>query len=322
MNQSKAGTRVALGKSELKVFPFGLGGNTLGTRTDVEQSERVLDAFVAGGGNLIDTADMYSFWVPGGKGGESETVIGNWLKRRGQRDQVVISTKVGGMPQRKGLAPKNIEAALDDSLRRLQTDYVDVYFAHYDDENTPLEEFARAFDGLVKSGKVRYIGASNLSPERIEMWIRFANENGLAAPAVLQPDYSLVARKTYEQGYAPLAKAHGLGVMTYFSLASGFLSGKYRTAADLEGSPRGSAVKKFLNPDGLRVLEALQEVASAHGAAMSTVALAWLLAQPTVTVPLASATSTEQLAELMAAPGLQLSAQELASLTEASRAFA
>lgn len=322
MAQGKSEKRVTLGQSDLRVYPFGLGGNTLGTRTDADASERVLDAFVAGGGNLIDTADMYSFWVPGKQGGESETTIGNWLKGRGNRDQLVIATKVGGLPSRKGLAPANIAAAMEDSLRRLQTDYVDLYFAHYDDENTPLEEFARAFDALVKAGKARYIGASNLTPERISAWIRFAKGNGLAAPIALQPDYSLVSRKTYEQQYAPLAKSEGLGVMSYFALASGFLSGKYRNAADLEGAPRGGAVKAYLNPDGLRVIEALHEVATARGAAMATVALAWLLAQPTVTAPLASATSTEQLKELLAAAELKLTPAEVAKLNEASQAFA
>jgi aryl-alcohol dehydrogenase-like predicted oxidoreductase len=322
MAQNTAATRVGLGNSDLSVYPFGLGGNTFGTRTDQRESERVLDAFVANGGNLIDTADMYSYWAPGASGGESEETIGKWMSDRGVRDQVVIVTKVGGMPSRMGLARENVEAALDDSLRRLQTDYVDLYFAHYDDESLPVEDYARTFDKFVRDGKVRFIGASNFSPARISEWLRIAEENDLAAPVALQPNYSLVSRQTYESQYAPLAESHKLGVMTYSSLASGFLSGKYRTAADLEGAPRGGAVEGYLNEDGLRVIEALGEVASSHGAAMSTVALAWLLAHPTVSAPLASATSPEQLDELMASTTLELTEAEIADLEVASRAFA
>lgn len=312
---------VPLGRAGPRVFPFGLGGNTLGTRTDAAASARILDAFVAGGGNLIDTADSYAVWVEGGQGGESETTIGNWLSRR-RRDEVVIATKVGSLPQRKGLAAANVEAALEDSLRRLQTDFVDVYFAHYDDESTPLEEFARAFDSVFRQGKVRAIGASNFTPERIEAWITFAQQNGLAGPVVLQPDYSLVSRHTFETGYAPLAQKHGLGVMTYYALASGFLSGKYRTAADLEGASRGGAVKRYLNDEGLKVIEALDQIASARGAAMATVALAWQLAHPAVTAPLSSATSTDQLEELLAAATLKLTDEEVERLNEASKSFA
>jgi aryl-alcohol dehydrogenase (NADP+) len=231
-------------------------------------------------------------------------------------------TKVGGWPPRKGLAPDNIEAALDDSLRRLRTDYVDLYYVHYDDEDTPLEVFATTLDDLVRDGKIRFVGASNMSPERIRTWINFARENDLAAPVALQPNYSLMARKSYEAEYAPLAAAEGLGVLTYSSLASGFLSGKYRSAEDLENAPRSGAVQSFLDEHGLGVIEALSGVASAHGAAMSTVALAWLLAQPTVTAPLASATSPEQLAELMASTELELTAEEIATLAEASQPFA
>lgn len=321
MAQDHSSRTVALGRAGPRVFPIGLGGNTLGTRTDVAASERILDAFVAGGGNLIDTADAYSHWVPGGQGGESETTIGNWLSRR-RRTEVVISTKVGALPQRKGLAPANIEAALEDSLRRLRTDFVDVYFAHYDDEHTPLKEFARTFDALFRQGKLRAIGASNFTPERIEAWITFAQQNGLAGPVVLQPDYSLVSRRSFETGYAPLAQKHGLGVMTYFALASGFLSGKYRTAADLEGASRGGSVKRYLTPEGLKVIEALDRVASAHKVAMASVALAWQLTNPVVTAPLSSATSTKQLEELLAAAEVKLTEAEVAALNEASRGFA
>jgi len=311
-----------IGNSDLEIYPLGLGGNTFGNTTDKEASERVLDAFVDAGGNHIDTADSYSAWVPGNKGGESETILGEWMKSRRNRQSIVLATKVGAHPEFKGLAPDNIARAAEASLRRLQTDYIDLYYAHYDDESRPIEEIATAFDRLVRDGKVRYIGISNFDPARSAAWIRFARENGLAVPVALQPEYNLVARRHYERNVAPLAEAEGLGVLPYFGLASGFLTGKYRTPADLEGRPRGRAVAKYLNDDGLRVISALEAIASERNAAIATVALAWLLARPTVTAPLASATSVEQLAELMAAPGLELTADEVARLDDASTPFA
>jgi len=311
-----------IGGSDLEIYPLGLGGNTFGNTTDKEASERVLDAFVNAGGNHIDTADSYSAWVPGNKGGESETILGEWMRSRGNRRSLVIATKVGAHPEFKGLAPDNIARAAEASLRRLQTDYIDLYYAHYDDEGRSIEEIATAFDRLVREGKVRYVGISNLQPARSAAWIRFARENGLAVPVALQPEYNLVARRNYEQNIAPLAEAEGLGVLPYFGLASGFLTGKYRTPADLEGRPRGRAVAKYLNDDGLRVISALEAIASERGAAIASVALAWLLAKPTVTAPLASATSVEQLAELMAASQLELTADEIARLDEASAPFA
>lgn len=307
---------------EVEIFPLGLGGNVFGGNSDAATSEQVLDAFVDGGGNFIDTADQYSFWVPGNQGGESETILGTWMQRRKNRDKVIIATKVGGLPSRKGLAPDNIAVAADESLRRLQTDYIDLYYAHFDDESQSIESIAESFDKLVQAGKVRHVAISNMSVERIEEWMRVAKENGLAVPVALQPEYNLVRRRTYEQDYGPLAERHQLAVFPYFSLASGFLTGKYRTKADLEGAKRGGAVAAYLNDEGLEVVRALETIASAHGTAMATVALSWLLAKPTVTAPLASATSVQQLEELMAAPGLQLSAEEVASLDAASQPFA
>jgi aryl-alcohol dehydrogenase-like predicted oxidoreductase len=311
-----------IGDSDLEIYPLGLGGNTFGNTTDREASERVLDAFVDAGGNHIDTADSYSAWVPGNRGGESETILGEWMRSRRNRHSLVIATKVGAHPEFRGLAPDNIARAAEASLRRLRTDYVDLYYAHYDDEGQPIEEIAPAFDRLVREGKVRYVGISNFDPARSAAWVRFARENGLAVPVALQPEYNLVARRNYERNIAPLAEAEGLGVLPYFGLASGFLTGKYRTPADLEGRPRGRAVARYLNDDGLRVISALEAIAAARETAIATVALAWLLAKPTVTAPLASATSVEQLAELVAAPGLELTADEVARLDEASTPFA
>ena len=308
--------------TDLDIFPLGLGGNTFGGNSDAATSEEVLDAFLDRGGNFIDTADQYAFWIPGNQGGESETILGTWMQRRGLRDRVIVATKVGGMPTLKGLAPHTITTAVEDSLRRLQTDTIDLYYAHFDDTSQTIESIATSFDALVKAGKVRYVGVSNMAGDRIEAWIQVARENGLAVPVALQPEYNLVERRGYEHGAGPLAARHGLAVFPYFSLASGFLSGKYRTRADLQGAARGKAVEAYLTDDGLAVVEALGRIASARGAAMATVALAWLLAKPTVTAPLASATSVEQLEELMAAPGLALSAADVAALDDASQPFA
>lgn len=313
---------VRIGASELEIFPLGLGGNTFGNTTDERASMEVLDAFVAAGGNFIDTADSYSHWKPGNRGGESETILGEWMRRRGNRPQVVMATKVGGMPGLKGLAPATIARAADDSLRRLGTDYIDLYYAHHDDPAVPVAEIASAFDALVRAGKVRHVAISNLAPERIDEWMRLSRENGLAVPVALQPQYSLVSRQKYESTFAPLAQKHGLAVFPYFALASGFLTGKYRTPADLEGAARGKSVAPYLNADGLRVVAALRSIAEARGAAIATVALAWVLAKPTITAPLASATRLPQLAELMAAPSLRLTDDEVTALDEASQPFA
>ncbi|WP_349264172.1 aldo/keto reductase [Longimicrobium sp.] len=313
---------VRIGASELEIFPLGLGGNTFGNTTDERASMEVLDAFMAAGGNFIDTADSYSYWKPGNQGGESETILGTWMRQRGNRGDVILATKVGGHPELKGLAPDTIARAADESLRRLGTDRIDLYYAHHDDPDVPVAEIATAFDELVRAGKVRYVAISNLAPERIDEWMRLSRENGLAVPVALQPQYSLVSRQKYETTFAPLAERHGLAVFPYFALASGFLTGKYRTQADLEGAARGGAVEPYLNADGLRVVDALQSIADARGAAIATVALAWVFAKPTITAPLASATRLPQLAELMAAPGLSLTADEVAALDRASQPFA
>lgn len=311
-----------IGTSDLEIFPLGLGGNTFGMTTNAAESETVLDAFVEGGGNFIDTADSYSSWVPGNRGGESETILGEWMRRRGNRGSVVVATKVGAHPEFRGLAPDNVARAADASLRRLRTDYIDLYYAHYDDEERPIEEIAATFDALVKANKVRYVGISNVSPDRIAAWLRVARENSFAVPVALEPEYSLVSRKNYERNLAPLAEANRLSVFPYFGLASGFLTGKYRTPEDLKGAARGAAVKKYLNENGLKVVDAVRSVAAERGTQPATVALAWLLAKPTVTAPLASATSVKQLAELLAAPELRLTNEEVARLDDASRPFA
>lgn len=308
--------------TELDVFPLGLGGNVFGMTADITASEEVLDAFTAAGGNMIDTADSYSAWVPGNQGGESETILGDWMRRRGNRQQVIMATKVGAHPEFEGLHPDNITRAAEASLGRLQTDVIDLYYAHRDDEDIPIAEIAGAFDRLAEAGKIRYVAISKLSPERIEGWLQAAEEDGLVRPVALQPEYNLVSRQTYEEDYGPLAEAQKLGVFPFFGLASGFLTGKYRTREDLEGRARGQAVAQYLTPDGLGVLDALDRIAEERGAAMATVALAWLLAKPTVTAPLASATSVAQLEELLAAPGLELSEEEVAALDEASQPFA
>lgn len=313
---------VRVGNSELEIFPLGLGGNTFGAANDLEQSMQVLDAFTAAGGNFIDTADSYSFWVPGNSGGESESIIGEWMRKRRNRNAVIIATKVGDHPGFKGLSPRNIARAADASLRRLQADHIDVYYAHRDDHSVPLIETLAAFQKLVDAGKVRYVAMSNYSPERVEEWMTTARDNGLALPVAMQPHYNLVHRHDYEQGLAPLAEKYSLAVFPYFGLASGFLTGKYRGESDLEGRRRAGAVSRYLTADGMSVLEALDEIAAAKDAPVSAVALAWLLARPTVTAPLASATSVEQLSELVKAVKLELSGEDVARLDEASSAYA
>jgi aryl-alcohol dehydrogenase-like predicted oxidoreductase len=310
-----------IGTSDLKIYPLALGGNTFGWTSDQAASEAVLDGFAAAGGNFIDTADGYSAWVPGNEGGESETIIGDWMKSRGNRDELVIATKVASHPKFPGLSASNIMDAADCSLDRLQTDRIDLYYAHYDDAETPLLETVAAFDQLVQAGKVRYVGLSNYEPARIAEWIRIAKDNGFALPVALQPHYNLVHRSKFEQEYAPLAADNELAVFPYFSLASGFLTGKYRSAADAEGRTRGSRVADYLTEEGFGVVTALEEVAAARGASVTTTALAWLLAKPAITAPLASASKPEQLADLFAAADLQLTAAEVAALDEASKTF-
>ncbi|MBL7262086.1 aldo/keto reductase [Paractinoplanes lichenicola] len=307
-----------LGSSGIEVFPLNLGGNVFGWTSDEATSHRVLDAFVEAGGNFVDTADGYSAWVPGNSGGESETIIGSWFAARGHRDRVVLATKVSTHPQFQGLAAANVAAAADASLSRLRTDYIDLYYAHYDDANTPLEETAGAFDALVKAGKVRAIGVSNYSAARIREWFEIARRNGFALPVAVQPHYNLVERTAYERDIAPVAEAEGLAVLPYYALAAGFLTGKYRTEADLASGPRGGGAKQYLTEDGLAVVKVLTDIAATHGVEPATVALAWLRTRKNVAAPIASARSTEQLPALIASATLNLAADELAALDEVS----
>jgi aryl-alcohol dehydrogenase-like predicted oxidoreductase len=307
-----------LGSTDLDVLPLNLGGNVFGWTADEATSHAVLDAFSDAGGTFIDTADAYSAWVDGNSGGESESVIGSWLRRRGRRDVVVIATKVAVHPDRKGLGRENVLAAADDSLRRLGTDHIDLYYAHFDDPETPLEETASAFDELVKAGKVRYVGGSNYTAERAAEALAVQDREGLARWVALQPHYNLVERSGFEDdGLRALAEKEGLAVLPYYALASGFLTGKYRDADDGEG-PRRSGAAKYLDDRGRAVLAALDEVAAAHDVPVTAVSLAWLAAQPTVAAPIASARNVEQLDALLQSTRLELTADELAALDAAS----
>jgi aryl-alcohol dehydrogenase-like predicted oxidoreductase len=311
--------RRPLGRSPLSVAPLAFGGNVFGWSADEKRSFELLDAFVDAGFNLVDTADAYSAWVPGNRGGESETLIGKWLQRSGRRDEVVIATKVAKWAEHPGLSPLNIRQAVEGSLRRLQTDHIDLYQAHEDDATVPLHETLGAFARLIEEGKVRAIGASNYGADRFEEALKVSKEHGLPRYESLQPEYNLVARAGYERELEPLARREDIGVIPYYALASGFLTGKYRSAADLaKSTARGGAVKKYLDPRGLGVLAALDEVAAAHRATPAQVALAWLMARPGIAAPIASATSVEQLHELLGAAQLALSADEIAALDRAS----
>jgi len=308
-----------LGRSSLSIAPLVLGGNVFGWSADEARSFEVLDAFADAGLTMIDTADAYSAWVPGNHGGESETIIGRWLARSGKRDQVQIATKVAKWSQRRGLSPQNIEAAADDSLRRLGIDTIDLYFAHEDDATVPLADTLGAFARLIERGKVRAIGASNYSAPRLAEALAVSAQHGLPRFEVVQPEYNLVARKDYESTLAPLVEREQLGVVCYYALASGFLSGKYRSEADLgKSAARAGAVGKFLNGHGLRVLAALDDVAKRHAATPAQVALAWLIARPGITAPIASATSAAQVEELAVAVKLRLDADDIARLDAVS----
>lgn len=309
-----------LGNSDLKIAALIFGGNVFGWTVDENRSFELLDAFSAGGFNCIDTADSYSRWVPGNKGGESETIIGKWMKQKGNRQKIIISTKVGSdMGQgHKDVSKKYILKAVEDSLNRLQTDYIDLYQTHWDNEATPVEETLEAYDTLVKQGKVRWTGASNLSPERLTASLAAGKRHNYPVYQTLQPEYNLYDRKNFEENYQPICRQHKLSVINYYSLASGFLSGKYRSEADLGKSKRGGGIKKYLNERGLRILSALDKAAAAHSTTPAAVAIAWLIAQPTVAAPIASATSIEQLNVLMAASTLQLNAEAIAGLNESS----
>lgn len=307
-----------LGSSDLEVFPLALGGNVFGWTADEAQSFTVLDAYTAAGGNFIDTADVYSAWVPGNKGGESETVLGSWLAARGNRSDVVLATKVGAHPDYKGLSANTIKSGAEESLRRLGTDYIDLYYTHYDDPTVPVEEIIGALDDLVTSGKVRAIAASNVTPERLQEFLDFSDREGLARYSVLQPHYNLVSRDTYEGPLEQVASRSGLAAVPYYALASGFLTGKYRPGAQVDSARAEGAGKHLATDRGLRVLAALDEVARARGAELATVALAWLAAQPTVAAPLASARTVEQLTALLAVGELELTEAEVSALTAAS----
>lgn len=302
-----------------EIFPLVLGGNTFGWTSDERTSDQVLDAYVDAGGNLIDTADVYSAWAPGHSGGESEIVLGRWLARSGRRDKVLVATKVSQHPQYPGLSAKNVEAAADESLLRLGLDVIDLYYAHFDDKDTPLEETAAAFDHLVREGKVRAIGLSNYSSDRIREWFSIARRDGLALPVALEPQYNLVYRRSYEKdGLMQVAQEEDLCVFPYFALASGFLTGKYRTEDDLKGRQREGMVRDFFTRAGLDVVSAMDSIAKAHGVEPATVALAWLNRRPQIAAPIASARTPAQLPALLAAAKLELGDDEMSTLDEVS----
>ncbi len=309
-----------LGNSGLEVFPLSFGGNVFGWTVDEPTSFKLLDAFVASGFNLIDTADVYSRWVPGNNGGESETIIGNWLKRSGNRERVIIATKVGMDmgPNKKGLSKGHIVRAVEESLKRLQTDYIDLYQSHTEDPETPLEETLEAFAQLISQGKIRSIGASNYTAEQLSQALQFSKQREYPSYQSLQPLYNLYDRANYETKLEPLCREKGLGVISYFSLASGFLTGKYRSENDLTKSPRGKFVKKYLNDRGFRILKALDQVAKQHNSTAASVSLSWLIARPSITAPIASATSLEQLNDLIKATELELNHYQIELLNEAS----
>lgn len=309
-----------LGNSGFAVAPLVLGGNVFGWTADEATAFSILDAFVDAGGNMIDTADAYSVWAPGNQGGESETIIGKWLKRFGRRDDVIIATKVGWEldPIRRGLAKPYILAEVEASLRRLATDYIDLYQSHIDDPTTPVQETLEAHAQLVKQGKVRVIGASNFGAPRLKESLETSKRLGYPSYRTLQPLYNLVERKPYEAELEALCLSEGLGVISYFSLASGFLTGKYRSEQDIVGHARAGEVEKHLTSRGLRILGALDGVAHRYGAKPSQVALAWLMARPSITAPISSATSLAQLMELVAATELRLDSEAMEALNTAS----
>ncbi len=308
-----------LGRSGLDTAPLVLGGNVFGWTADEDTSFKLLDRFVERGFNAIDTADVYSAWAPGLAGGESEAVMGRWLAKRGRRDDVVIMTKVGSLEARKGLSADNIAAAVEDSLRRLQTDYLDVYFAHIDDDSVPLEETLGAFSKLVEAGKVRAIGASNYSADRLREALQVSADKGLKRYEIMQPGYNLYDRAGFEQELAALAQGEELGVVSYFSLASGFLTGKYASRDDLKGAARAGFLEGFFDERGMQLLETLRKVSADVGATPAQVSLAWLMTRPGVTAPIASATSVEQLDDILAAAEVRLPQDALDALDQASR---
>jgi aryl-alcohol dehydrogenase-like predicted oxidoreductase len=309
-----------LGNSDLKVAPLAFGGNVFGWTIDQQTSFEILDGFVEAGFNFIDTADVYSSWAPGNKGGESETILGNWMKSRNNRSEVIIATKVGGdMGQgKKDLSKKYILKAVEDSLQRLQTDYIDLYQTHWDDESTPVEETLETYARLVAEGKIRWIGASNLSAERLKLSLETSAKHGYPRYQTFQPLYNLYDRKQFEDELQPLCLNENVGVISYFSLASGFLTGKYRSESDLNKSARGGGITQYLNDRGYAILDALDTIAAEYQSTPASIAIAWLLTRPTVSAPIASATNLSQLKDLTEAVKLELNSSALELLTAAS----
>jgi aryl-alcohol dehydrogenase-like predicted oxidoreductase len=309
--------RSPLGRTDMAVAPLCLGGNVFGWTADESDSFAVLDAYAESGGNFVDTADAYSSWMPGHVGGESETIIGNWMRVRGNRDELVIATKVGKLPTAAGLAVANIVASVDGSLTRLGTDHIDLYYAHMDDETVPLEESLGAFDALVRAGKVRYIAASNFGADRLQQALTTSEQNGLHAFAALQNHYNLMERGEYENSVRAVVAEHGLASLPYYGLARGFLTGKYRSGATID-SPRAAGVAPYLNDRGERVLRAVDACAQRHETSMAAIALAWLRMQPTITAPIASARSVTQFNDLLAMATTTLTDDDLVELANAS----
>lgn len=309
-----------LGNTDLSVYPVTFGGNVFGWTIDQDKSFEILDGFISAGFNFIDTADSYSHWAAGNKGGESETILGNWMKSRKNRDQIVLATKVGSIPgsDKKSLAPNYITKCVEASLRRLKTDYIDLYQSHYDDLSTPIEQTLETYDRLIGEGKVRWVGASNFSAQRLKIALEIANNSNLPRYQTFQPEYNLYNRSTYEEDFEQLVLDNNLGVLNYYSLASGFLTGKYQSAADLHKSQRGPGIKAYLNERGFRILTALDEVSKRHNANPACIALAWLIARPSITAPIASVTSLEQLKDMIDAASLRLTNEDIIILDKAS----
>lgn len=311
-----------IGSSDLDVFPLALGGNTFGWTSDAFGSMGVLDAFVTGGGNFVDSADVYSVWKPGNVGGESESILGDWMRTRGNRADVVVATKVSKLPPFTGLSAASISGGAEASLKRLGTDYIDLYYAHADDPATPIAESVAAFNDLVVAGKVRHIGLSNYSGARIREWMAEADAQGVARPVALQPHYNLVFRHEYESALMVTVLEFDLGVVPYYGLASGFLTGKYRSATDAaSGAARSGGVADYLTPEGFGVVAVLDEIAATHNVAVASISLAWLRSRPGVVAPIASARVLEQLPALLASATLELTATEIGLLNAASATF-
>ncbi|GEP50191.1 oxidoreductase [Flavobacterium noncentrifugens] len=312
--------KVQLGQTDLQIYPVAFGGNVFGWTLDEKQSFEILNGFTGAGFNFIDTADVYSRWKPGNSGGESETIIGKWMKEKKNRQEIILTTKVGSDmgDGKKGLKKQYILKAVEDSLKRLQTDYLDLYQTHFDDEGTQVQETLEAYDQLVKDGKIRWIGTSNMSPERIRESLETSEKQNLPAYKTLQPHYNLYFRENYETNLEPLVKEFGLGVFTYYSLESGFLTGKYRSKEDLDKSPRGGGMEKYFNDRGMKILAALDKISKEYNATPAAVSLAWLIQHATVTAPIVSATSLKQLDSIIQAPELKLDSNAIEFLNAES----